>query len=234
MYHNACYINAIQHVWTVFTDSLLRRFVPCCTMVYPSICDTQVGHNTCVNDRLRLFFVARVTTPGRYGDGGRGGLGLYLRVHRMKSGRVSKSWGQRVRAGGKPANLGLGSYPVVTLKEAREEALENRRALHWGHDPRAAGVPTFEAAVEKVIVIHSPTWKRPFPHRWTVAADAEGLRPSAHRPKARERGRDGRRARDPTAHLVKQARGREGRAPADRRGDEVGRREGLPVGQPGG
>ena len=54
VYHNSCYINAIQHVRAVFTDSLLCRFVPCCTMVYPSICDTQVGHHTCVNDRLRL------------------------------------------------------------------------------------------------------------------------------------------------------------------------------------
>ena len=74
----------------------------------------------------------------------------------------------------------------------------------------------------------------PLPHRRAVAADAAGLRPSAHRPEARERGRDGRRARHPQAHLVKQARSGEGRTSADRRGDEVGRREGLPVGQPGG
>ena len=33
--------------------------------------------------------------------------------------------------------------------------------VHWGHDPRDAGVPTFEAAVDKVIAIHSPTWKNP-------------------------------------------------------------------------
>ena len=110
---------------------------------------------------LTAAFVARVKTPGRYGDGGRGGLGLYLRVHRMKSGRISKSWGQRIRVGGRPTNLGLGSYPVVTLKDARERALENRRAVHWGRDPRDAGVPTFENAVEKVIEIHSPTWKNP-------------------------------------------------------------------------
>ena len=54
--------------------------------------------------RVLEFFTAQINN-GRYGDGG---LGLYLRVHRMKSGRVSKS---------------------------------------WGHDPRDAGVPTFEAAV---------------------------------------------------------------------------------------
>ena len=47
------------------------------------------------------------------------------------------------------------------LMEAREKALENRRAVHWGHDPRDAGVATFEAAVDKVIAIHSPTWKNP-------------------------------------------------------------------------
>ena len=163
---------------------------------------------------LTAVFVARVTTPGRYGDGGRGGLGLYLRVHRMKSGRVSRSWGQRIRVRGKPTNLGLGSYPVVTLKEAREKALENRRSIHWGHDPRAAMVPTFEAAVEKVMAIHSPTWKNPSRIAGQWLADTAGLRLSAHRPEARERGRDGRRARHPQAHLVKQARSGEGRTSA--------------------
>ncbi len=63
--------------------------------------------------------------------------------------------------GGRPTNLGLGSYPVVTLKDARQKALENRRAVHWGHDPRHAGVSTCEAAVEKVIEIRWPTWNNP-------------------------------------------------------------------------
>ena len=171
---------------------------------------------------LTAAFVARVKTPGRYGDGGHGGLGLYLRVHRMTSGRVSRSWGQRIRVGGKPTNLGLGSYPVVTLREAREKALENRRSIHWGHDPRAARVPTFEAAVEKVMAIHSPTWKNPSRIAGQWRQTLRGLRPSAHRPEARERGRDGRRARHPQAHLVKQARSGEGRTSADRHGDEVG------------
>ena len=54
MFRKACYYNVIRRILAVFTDSLLCRFVPCCTMAYPSLCDTQVGHNTCVNDRLRL------------------------------------------------------------------------------------------------------------------------------------------------------------------------------------
>ena len=53
---------------------------------------------------------------------GSAGSTLYLRVRRMKSGRVSKSWSQRIRVGGKPTNLGLGSYAVVTLKESRAKA----------------------------------------------------------------------------------------------------------------
>ena len=68
---------------------------------------------------LTAAFVARVKTPGRYGDGGLGGLGLYLRVRRMKSGRVSRSWGQRIRVGGKPTNLGLGSYRTCWTAGAR-------------------------------------------------------------------------------------------------------------------
>ena len=51
---------------------------------------------------LTAAFVARVKTPGRYGDGGLGGLGLYLRVHRMKSGRVSRSWASAFEWEGSP------------------------------------------------------------------------------------------------------------------------------------
>jgi len=64
---------------------------------------------------------------------------------------------------GKLTNLGLGPYPTVTLKRAREKALENRRAVEEGRDPRTnadmSGIPTFEAAAEKVIAIHRTGWK---------------------------------------------------------------------------
>ena len=45
--------NVIRRILAVFTGSLLCRYVPYCTIVYPSICDTQVGYTTCVNDPLR-------------------------------------------------------------------------------------------------------------------------------------------------------------------------------------
>ena len=52
---------------------------------------------------------------------------------------------------------------MVTLAEAREAALSNRRAVAQGRDPRvrADAVPTFEQAVEKVLAIHAPTWRNP-------------------------------------------------------------------------
>ena len=117
---------------------------------------------------LTAIFVRNVKQTGRYGDGGRGSHGLYLRVHRMKSGRLSKSWGQRLRIGGKPTNIGLGPYPVVTLAEARAKALHNRREAFNGRDPRAPGIPTLAAAAEKVIAFKAESWKAgsPLPKQW--------------------------------------------------------------------
>ncbi len=109
---------------------------------------------------LTAAFVANIRVPGVYGDG-RGSRGLSLRVHAMANGRVSKSWRQRVRIDGKLTSVGLKSWPEISLKEAREQAIENARACAHGIDPRTArrGVPTFRAASEAVIALNAPTWK---------------------------------------------------------------------------
>ena len=113
--------------------------------------------------RLSASFVRATQIPGRYGDG-RGGFGLSLLVKDSLSvpGRRSKSWSQRLRIDGKPFNIGLGAYPIVTLAEAREIALENARAVRRGHDPRSARkntVPTFAQALDAVIDLHSASWR---------------------------------------------------------------------------
>ena len=110
--------------------------------------------------QLSAAFVRTVRRPGRYGDG-RGGYGLSLLVKPTANGRLSKSWAQRLRINGKPFNLGLGAYPIVTLAEARAKALANRRDVEKGRDPRGGGVPTFEQAAEKVIRLHAKNWKGP-------------------------------------------------------------------------
>ena len=86
--------------------------------------------------RLSRTFVERVTQEGRFGEG-RGGHGLSLLVKQRVKGGWSKSWSQRIIINGKPVNIGLGPYPIVTLEEARAEASERiSRAVWQGRDPR--------------------------------------------------------------------------------------------------
>ncbi|MBM3601650.1 MAG: DUF4102 domain-containing protein [Alphaproteobacteria bacterium] len=96
--------------------------------------------------------------PGMHGDGGC----LWLRV--MPSG--SRQWLARVVVkGGGRHDIGLGGYPVVTLAEAREQALAARRMARKGINPvaerRKAVVPTFESAARSVHEEHKPTWRNP-------------------------------------------------------------------------
>ena len=67
---------------------------------------------------------------GRHGDG----AGLYLEIE--ESG--SKRWTLRYRAGGKRRDMGLGSYPIVSLARARLLAEQARRQIVEGIDPIAA------------------------------------------------------------------------------------------------
>lgn len=113
--------------------------------------------------RLSGTFVRTVKEPGRYGDG-RGGHGLSLLVQATASGGLSKTWAQRLRLNGRPFNVGLGSFPVVRLEEAREAAIENVRAVRVGVDlaadrRRRALIPTFEQAANRTIELHAATWK---------------------------------------------------------------------------
>lgn len=107
---------------------------------------------------LTAAFCRSVSKPGAYGDG-RGGNGLILRVTRSRSGRTAKHWVQRVRIDGRPTHVGLGSFPVVGLAEARKRALANSKAISEGKDPRGGGIPTFEQATDRTIRLHAKGWK---------------------------------------------------------------------------
>ena len=109
---------------------------------------------------LTAAFVRTACRPGVYGDG-RGGRGLSLRVHRTASGRITKTWRQRVRIEGRLTSIGLGPYPEVTLAEARQKALDNSRMVRLGRDPCGRGVPTFAEAAERTIELHRATRGRP-------------------------------------------------------------------------
>ena len=95
--------------------------------------------------------------PGKHYDGD--GSGLFLLV--KASGR--RSFVQRIAINAKIRDIGIGSVRWTTLAEARKLAYENQRIARRGGDPRTsrAGrvVPTFEAALEKVLDIQRPTWR---------------------------------------------------------------------------
>lgn len=105
---------------------------------------------------LTALFVKNVRKPGKYFDG----HGLMLRVE--KNG--TRFWVQRITIRGKRCEIGLGPASLVSLADARDAALANRKLAHSGGDPlagrRAAkAVMTFEEAARQVHALHLPTWR---------------------------------------------------------------------------
>ncbi len=107
---------------------------------------------------LTAQFVKTAREPGKYFDG----HGLFLRV--QPNGQ--RQWVQRIVVRGKRCELGLGNPSLVSLAEAREAALCNRKLARAGGDPlqarkEADAVLTFEEAARKVHALHLPTWRNP-------------------------------------------------------------------------
>lgn len=116
----------------------------------------------------RLIFkaVENFDAPGDYNDGG----GLYLQV----SPWITKSWMLRYRIHGRQRAMGLGSYPAVTVKEARERASDARRQVRDGMDPiearkvraqqsrlSSAKTATFKDCASAYIESHRAGWANP-------------------------------------------------------------------------
>jgi hypothetical protein len=96
--------------------------------------------------RLSARSVKTITIPGLYPDGN----GLYLRV----GAGAARSWVYIYKREQKRSELGLGSVRDVSLAEARERAVECRKKVLAGEDPRQRGeatVPTFAAMAEEVM-----------------------------------------------------------------------------------
>lgn len=70
--------------------------------------------------KLTIQYLNSRLEAGRHYDSS--GTGLH--IHVRSSG--SKSWSQKLRFRGKQIELGLGSYPSVSLAEARELAAKNK------------------------------------------------------------------------------------------------------------
>lgn len=90
---------------------------------------------------------AETAPPGRHYDGGGTGLLLYVKP---SGGRF---WVQKVRIDGRQRELGLGSFTVVSLAEARAKAAANKKTIAEGRGAELLGsntrrTVTFSEAVE--------------------------------------------------------------------------------------
>jgi integrase len=114
--------------------------------------------------KLTQSFVRTVEKPGSYHDE----RGLILRV----SAQGTKKWTLRYQLNNRRHDLGLGSYPAVSLKAARLAVDTHRLDLSQGIDPlskreRADSQPipqpqtvvTFRIEAERYISIHRQSWK---------------------------------------------------------------------------
>lgn len=114
--------------------------------------------------KLSQLKIDRLRSAGIYGDG----AGLSMKV----TTGGSKSWVFRYMLAGKAHWMGLGSYPDVSLAEAREKASELRKLTRQQIDPLAekrkqvsviraaiSKAITFDDASAKYIDAHKASWK---------------------------------------------------------------------------
>ena len=93
------------------------------------------------------------------------GNGLFLFV--APSG--TKSWRVKYRVQGREKLLTLGTYPQLSLKEAREACVDARKQLSGGIDPSIekkvkakSGQTSLEAVAREWHSKQTPTWTRDF------------------------------------------------------------------------
>jgi integrase len=114
----------------------------------------EVGMARILN-KLSDVTVRAAKKPGRHSDGG----GLYLNV--TPSG--GKSWLFMWTVDGKRREMGMGSYPAVSLAKARSKATTHRVAVEDGRDPIAEKAkeaePTFGECADKLIESIKAEWR---------------------------------------------------------------------------
>ncbi len=114
--------------------------------------------------RLTDVKVKKLTAPGWYPDGG----GLYLQV----SPTSTKSWVYRYSTDGKERRQGLGSYPLISLSDARDathqcallrkqgtDPIEHHREIKATNKAKEAKGILFEECCEAYIDAHKSSWK---------------------------------------------------------------------------
>jgi hypothetical protein len=107
--------------------------MPYNSYTFQQICGGERGGEM-AKRKLTSQFLNSNLESGRYYDDGGAGLNLHVR----NSG--SKNWSQKIRFQGKQYELGLGSFPMVSLAEARSIAAQNKSNVGKGMKPLITGM----------------------------------------------------------------------------------------------
>ena len=114
----------------------------------------------------------RSLAQGKYDDGN--GLRLYV------SSPTAKRWVFRYTRDGKRPEIGLGSYPTVSLAHARQLAQMYRQELSQGRDPKTVKaqlktgrtkIPTLQEYAAQYIKTYSSTWGYKSESQWRNTID---------------------------------------------------------------
>ena len=103
---------------------------------------------------LNAQAIPKLTEAGTYADGN----GLALKI----DARGNKRWLWRGQVNGRAAMRGLGSFPEVSLKDARKAATGLKEDAREGRievQGTPAPVPSFSQATASVLKMRLPTWK---------------------------------------------------------------------------
>jgi integrase len=123
-----------------------------------------IGRTMRNSNRLTAIKVAKISRPGRYGDGN----GPVLQVSKWRT----KAWLFRYQRDGRERQMGLGPVSAVSLADARDLARDCRKRLITGADPiearraermqarlEAARGVTFRECAESYIAAHEAGWR---------------------------------------------------------------------------
>lgn len=135
----------------------------------PSPADTVTGGNMALSDTK----VRQLKHSGKpAGDKHADGEGMYLLVN-----AAGRYWRMDYRFAGKRKTLALGTYPEVSLAQARKRRAEARERLADGIDPSeakkakkrallVAAANTFEAVAREFHALQSGNWSAKYSSRW--------------------------------------------------------------------
>ena len=116
--------------------------------------------------KLTVLKAKAMTKVGLHADGGT----LFLRV----APGGSKQWIQRISINRKRHDLGLGSFPHVSLQRARERAFANKTAVLNGKDilserRKEQTMLTFQQATERYYEENKNQWRDNYRKKWASA-----------------------------------------------------------------